>query len=601
MPTVPKTSGRSVEVAPISGVRQRDVSSRRSFVDGTAVGAAALAEGLDQASKGGVTIAQKMQIENNERQAKELDVELAEGLRTLGYGNGRDDPGFYSTRGEVTVNAAPDAKKRMEDLQRDLSARAAGNPQVQKMYAKSSRARIARETANIDRHTLKQTQVANQAASEARMGEAIEDGVAYNDPEILARSAGIIQMEIADQTERLGWSPEVAQAEQEKALTALYRNAIYQATRQGDVATAKQLLDTYGAQMDGTIRAEATAFVEKAAMDIDVIDEVDSYLASDLTEKEAMARASSEDNPDKRKALRREVTGRYAQKRRFEDEERKAIREEAYDAVQGTGDSGPVALSAWARENPDKYRKLDGADVTRLERAELKRMEGDMFAPVTDGKTFTDLAKMPTSELAEVNLAEKMQDLTKSEFARAQTLVKGAQQSIERATNSSAGYRLADQVLNNVAPEWMNVNRAKQTQAQDAMENAMRNELYALVATASEEGKIPTKEELTQQAQQLAIRFTGDTSSPLNPVAYFSDVGEFETIMADFGNLTPEQQAVAVVDLNSVPTAMQKDARDDLKSQGINDPSEDLLASYIGAFIFGDVQRMNEIVARAQQ
>lgn len=587
MPTVPKVTQRQVQVRPVGTSFSRSDLPLSAAGGQEARALAGLAQGAQAVTAEADRVANKIIDEDNDRQVKLLDSEMSEFIRGVGFGSDTQ-PGFYASKANTTINAAPDAKQR---LLSERKARMDGiqNPAVQKKFAEVSQARLDREFANIDRHTAQQRVAANQQASEARMEEAIEDGIAYTDPHILARSAAIVDVEIAGQAADNGWSPEVQASEKETALTQLYNTAIRKAIVDGDISAAQELMAKHGPVMDGVIRAQTQQFLDKAATDQAVFEEVESMLKAGMTEAEALTAARKEGDKTKRDAVVKEVTGRYAEKSRLEREQIKGVKRDAYQAVWDGQD-----LDAWARQNPDAFVLLDPRDVAQIERAELKRKKGELFSSITDGTSFNELTSLSTSDLASADLQEWQHRLTESEFSKAQTAVKAAQQRVEKSQQSAAGYSRADSVLIRFAPASLNVNKVKQTPEQHALENRLRNSLYSFVSELADEGKVPTQQDLATHLQRQMIEFSGHPGVGLSRFFGFHDP-VFKTMLTDLDALTSEQKSVAWVDPTTLPADLVDQLRGALRSKGKTADAEGL-GNFAAAYLLGDQARMVNLI-----
>lgn len=198
----------------------------------------------------------RRQEEDNLREVANLDNQYAAILRNLGYGDGTDqNPGFYSSRGETALSLSNKAIQGVEDA-RNKIAEGITNPAVKDRFEELAFRRSGSELNTIARHTATQRIAANDATSQARLGEALQDAAAaFNDPTRLSRSIGVAKGEVALMAVRNGWSAEVKDSKTEEALTAIFRAAIDAALVQ-DPATARELFETHKDKIDGDVRAD---------------------------------------------------------------------------------------------------------------------------------------------------------------------------------------------------------------------------------------------------------------------------------------------------------------------------------------------------------
>lgn len=212
----------------------------------------------DQASRVGDRIAElaaRQLIENNEREAKRLDVEYSRRLRTIAFGDGTpDNPGYYNTRGENALSALGSVQEQIAKARDELLS-STTNPRVREMFGMASEIRQENQLEGIFRYASKQRELANDAVSEARIAEARDDAAtAWADPKLLAQSEALVRSEVMDMAERNGWADEVVASKMEAEVTAVYAAAIQNAAL-ADVGSARQLFEAVRSKVDGVGQA----------------------------------------------------------------------------------------------------------------------------------------------------------------------------------------------------------------------------------------------------------------------------------------------------------------------------------------------------------
>lgn len=202
---------------------------------------------------------------NNEREAKQADVTLADKIRTITYGDGTaDNPGYYSMRGDSAVQGGPAALAAIAKARDDVLS-SVSNDRVKAMVSGMAGHRVVAEQTSIGSFLTQQRREADNGASSARMDSAINDAaLRWNQPEQLAMSQGIIKNEVADYAVRNGFEGGAtgAQARQlsDQQNTKLLTNVIKAAGRV-DFASAEKILTTAADQ--GTIPGDALAGIER--------------------------------------------------------------------------------------------------------------------------------------------------------------------------------------------------------------------------------------------------------------------------------------------------------------------------------------------------
>ena len=135
MPTVPTQKIRTV--APIADqgrFQNAGAATADAFGAATAQATTQLGGNIDAVAQTAVQI----QIENNAREAKELDVEYTERRRQLLYGDGTpQNPGFFSTRGANAVEASPVIQEQLEEIRQEIIGKSS-NGQVGRLFDETS-------------------------------------------------------------------------------------------------------------------------------------------------------------------------------------------------------------------------------------------------------------------------------------------------------------------------------------------------------------------------------------------------------------------------------------------------------------------------------
>lgn len=203
---------------------------------------------LGQVSDEAARIAINMQIEDNEKRAKELDNAYVIQRNELLYG----EQGFYSTRANDTITAAPAIKEQLSDIRKQL-LETSGNDRIEAMFGEVSFRRLQSDSEQIDKYTLGQREQALDDATQARVDLAVNEvALSWNDPSVLNRSLGLVRGELISLADRKGWSVEVLQMELAKIQSDIYSEAISGALSSGDLGSAQQLYITNQDKILGT-------------------------------------------------------------------------------------------------------------------------------------------------------------------------------------------------------------------------------------------------------------------------------------------------------------------------------------------------------------
>lgn len=300
MPTVPTLTGPQVESRPLAP-RFQDGSGATAQNFGVGLGA-----GLDQAGRrisgAGDELAKlalQIQIDDNERDAKRLDVELSSTLRAINYGDGTaQNPGYFGKRGENAINSFGDTQKQIQDAHQKL-LQSAKNDRVRQMYGDVANKRIEQEFNTMSRFVGQERRAAADTLSEARMQEAAANAsVAWNNPEVLRQSLGIALGEARSMAERNGWSPEVLAAKEREAKTVIASSAIKAALAVEATGKASQLFKQFQGDMTAEVRNSLQKQIREgsvAGSAMALAKQADALFPGDLTEQVKWLRAQKVD------------------------------------------------------------------------------------------------------------------------------------------------------------------------------------------------------------------------------------------------------------------------------------------------------------------
>lgn len=256
MPTVPTLTGPQVESRPLAP-RFQDASGATAQNFGVGIGASMDQAGRRISGAGDelAKLALQIQVDDNEREAKRLDVELSSTLRQINYGDGTaQNPGYFGMRGENAINSFATTQKRIQDAHQNL-LKSAKNDRVRQMYGDVANRRIEQEFNSMSRFVGQERRAAADTVSEARMQEAAANAsVSWNNPTVLRQSVGVALGEAKAMAERNGWSPEVLAAKEREAKTVIASSAIKAALAVEATGKAAELFRQFQGDMTAEVR-----------------------------------------------------------------------------------------------------------------------------------------------------------------------------------------------------------------------------------------------------------------------------------------------------------------------------------------------------------
>lgn len=238
-------------------VYQSDRGASLDAFGSTGEGMRAASQKLGQFSDEIGNTALRIIQEDNDREAKRLDIDLSRRLREINYGDGTEEnPGYLSLRGEAAIKSSADVRKAVEAARNDV-LNSTKNLKVRQMVDQLSAQRVEGELGTVDRHLGEQRRAFDQTLSEARIQEAASDAAAnWNDPTVMARSMRVTNGEILSMAQKNGWSDEIAKAKLAEARSIVIGSAVKQAIAADNVEAAQKILDTNEAGLPAAARIE---------------------------------------------------------------------------------------------------------------------------------------------------------------------------------------------------------------------------------------------------------------------------------------------------------------------------------------------------------
>jgi len=502
---------QTVRQAPAATPYQRSIATVDDF-GGTQ--ARSLIQGGQQLAATGDMIGKRalqMQIEDNEREAKALDVEFSKRLSAITYGDDQNE-GYYASRGENAIKGYKDTTNKIEEARRQTMEGVA-NPRVREMFGTVSAARVAREGESLSRHVAAQRRVANDSVSEARLNEAADDaGRAWNDPKVVGQSMAIVRGEVQDMAERNGWAPEVTASKMQEAQTVLHRSVINSAMV-SDPAAAKAYFDKNKDKIDGRVHADIEKAIEAGTLRQQSQAAEDSIMARGMGEAAALAEARKIKDPKLRDETVARVTNRYAEAARIDARAEKANREEAWSTILKGGSSDDLT--------PQQLAAL-GTQVSSIKEFEARRAkDGRGYAKASDPDVDNTLHRMFIDDklaFAEYDMTKAINGLTEERYNYWRAQQRTVNKADEKAKEAATSYALSDKIARQfMPPDWRNP--AKGTAAgKENAEKAQRvyEAARGVVDTLRAEGKRATAEDVTKAMKELFLTGEADPDGLFN-------------------------------------------------------------------------------------
>lgn len=154
-------------------------------------------------------LAEKRLDEAETDEAKDLDNQLADELRTRMNGDGSEEnPGYYSTRGTDAIDSH-DIVETLNDAGIDRLAESASSDRVRRKFMTAAEARREAELDRMAGHVGTARIDRDNTTSAARQDQAIQDASTYyNDGTLIDQSIGIVRGEAKNDAQRNGLDAE---------------------------------------------------------------------------------------------------------------------------------------------------------------------------------------------------------------------------------------------------------------------------------------------------------------------------------------------------------------------------------------------------------
>lgn len=625
MAKIPTTLGQLNTPQARRGVASYDVSSVRS---GMLSAARSTKQGLDDLAGGIGSLAiaaENVAIEDDRRHAVELENEFAKRIATIQYGDGSaNNPGYFNLQGEQAVTGYQGTEQAIERAKQELLQKA-GNRRVRETFKLSADRRQVTETEQMRSHVGKARVDAANTASETRFTQAAEDAAASPlNPEILNRSFAIVENEAIAWGKRNGFNNETIALKISDARTSVLGNVVSglvtsdpQAADDVYQANKHRISASGRAKLEGLIAPQVLAAQGQA-----IAEEAMAMFPGDETKQKAYIRETNEGKKedaaiqenDKRWA---EYKGRVQWNDYLQDQTWQAwSRERALEAAEREDNARAAtqSLATWMRQNPGKPRTLweakntTEADIINADRNmsiafdayELRLAEGEDYVPVSDKETKDAFFTMPWHELAKLDeeYVTSVADLylNRKDSDKLQTYYRSAVNRMEGVRKDSAVYDEMEGLIRAFTP-YDRTSGKKKYNEDGAQFTQVVNDANAFIDSYKKDGKVPSRDEMSREVQKLWMALTAD---PENDLMTRIGVGgvEWEGIVAQQRDLTPEQRAVARVPLEAIPSDRLAGYRKAAQKNGIAEPEDSLLEELAAADALNDYERWNKLLGK---
>lgn len=197
-------------------------------------------------------MATQIQIETNERDAKNADLEYSRRIRSLMFGDGTtDNPGFYGLQGQSAVDAFGETQASLASMREEIAG-TLKSERARQMFTDASNVRMDQELQRATVHSFKSDKAASMDASEARVNEFKDDAVArYTDPKAVVQSKNLGVAEVINFWRDQGAADETVKTKAGEFTTEFHSSIVERHLAGGDYLAAQAYFDSNLEEIDG--------------------------------------------------------------------------------------------------------------------------------------------------------------------------------------------------------------------------------------------------------------------------------------------------------------------------------------------------------------
>ena len=252
------------------------------------------------------------------------------------------------------------------------------------------------------------------------------------------------------------------------------------------------------------------------------------------------------------------------------DRQRKAIdtakileaRSSASEAV-----AGGQSLDEWSTANPTAMTELskDPGALSTIRAMEDARATGEIFAPVSDGRTMHTFRQLSPQEITEVDLLEQRHLMNQSEFAEASRVQATMRSYLAKAQQENTRWIGAevDKAMKMFSPSGRDYGTNRASDADRAVSNEIFNRsVLALEEFTASEGREPRTSEIHEIVSRETVGVTVERQGFLSSVTNYV-FGGVDLDPSELEGISVENVETATVEYDTIlPVAKDRIERD---------------------------------------
>ena len=461
MTTVPSKKTTSVSVNRAPETFQSPSNVPAGAFDGGGAGFIAAGKQLENFSDKAAATLLKIQEDDNEAEAKELDNQMADALRHTLYGSGEEnDVGYLGTERKTAMDGYVPTEDSINKTVETIAG-SASNDAVKRLAKEMGAVRARRAFDTMIGHLGKQRVAYHDDLSEARTAQARSDAaMAWRDhadtperPSTLTLSLGIATEENTAYAERHSLDETSKKRRLVEQHTVIVQGAVEAALGNDAVADAKAILDKHGPAIDGVIKAKLVKALEAGEVREVSQRETARIQAANAGDFEAQIEAAKKiKDPKVQDAVIEYLDRDHSRDERMKNERRKEEKDKAWAHIKGGG--------AVDELSPVQLAEIDGTTYEAMRRFEKNRAKrGSGFALASKPEVANTLHRLfmdDKEKFVNTDLTQYAPDLEEQDYEYWQQQQRSVDMRAEKeaasAKKKQANYVLADRM----AKEYLN-------------------------------------------------------------------------------------------------------------------------------------------------
>lgn len=354
------------------------------------------------------------------------------------------DSGYFNTQGRNAYDGAADTNTALEKLKTQYGGTLSGA--ALNMFDGAAANHITRASNDIGKHASNGLRSWETATRQAQVENTLENASLYwNDPDRMRVQQVLGEQSVLESAQQTGIGPEATNEKLQTFRSAFAANTIKAATVNSS-ANGKRALDKFGDRLEGPLKAQLGAIIEKKirAENIKYIASSTVLTSTNLVRdydnrSDIIEEVNKIKNAKLRKATMQESMARFSQKRQAESEQRADNYDAAETSLAATG-----STKAFEASNPDAWD-----DLTQAQRSSLSTGLRD----ATSFSKFSDIMILPKKELAKVDLNDVAPLLNKSHREKVLSAVRVAKgigtkvQKVDAQVGRTRGKQMSDAIV----------------------------------------------------------------------------------------------------------------------------------------------------------